>query len=118
LNCWATNWPRWITALIALCTTKLPEDYTFFVHLTAPDGFVKAQHDQQPFKGLWPTTRWTQENIFADRIEIPLDEGVQPGQHLLLAGLYNPQSGERVPLIAGPVAPSPDAILLEKIQIK
>ncbi len=104
-------------ALYWRALTELPEDYTFFVHLTAPDGFVKAQRDQQPFKGLWPTTRWTQETVFADRFEIPLGEGVQSGKYLLLAGLYSPQSGERVTLVAGPIAPSPDAMLLGSVKI-
>ncbi len=98
--------------------TELPQDYTFFVHLTAPDGFVVAQQDQQPFKALWPTTRWTPDNILADRFNISLGDHIQAGDYLLLAGLYNPQTGERLPLLSGPVAPSPDAVLLTPLSLR
>ena len=91
------------------------QDYTVFVHLTAPDGFVKAQHDQQPFDGLWPTSRWTTGDVLADRYEIVLDENVQPGEYLLLAGLYEAQTGQRLPLIGESRAPSPNAVLLGQV---
>jgi hypothetical protein len=97
--------------------TALDEDYTAFLHLTAPDGFVKAQQDRQPFNGLWPTSRWTPGDVLADRFDIPLDESIQPGQYLLVTGMYLPASGERIPVISGPSAPSPDAILLGRIDI-
>ncbi len=93
------------------------EDYTGFIHLTAPDGFVKVQQDHQPFSGFWPTSRWRTGNIFADRYDISLTEGMQPGEYLLIAGLYSLQSGQRLPLESGPVSPSPDATLLTTITI-
>ena len=94
------------------------QDYTVFVHLTAPDGFVKAQHDQQPFDGLWPTSRWTAGDVLADRYEIVLDENVQPGEYLLLAGLYEAQTGQRLPLIGESRAPSPNAVLLGQVTVE
>ena len=95
------------------------QDYTVFVHLTAPDGFVKAQHDQQPFDGLWPTSRWTAGDVLADRYEIVLDENVQPGEYLLLAGLYEAQTGQRLPLIGeSSRAPSPNAVLLGQVTVE
>ena len=36
-------------ALYWRAATPVPDDYTIFLHLTAPDGFVKAQQDRQPF---------------------------------------------------------------------
>lgn len=98
--------------------TALPEDYIFFVHLTALDGYVLAQQDQPPFNRLWPTHRWVPGDILADRFEIPVGDWIQPGDYLLLAGLYNPQTGERLPLVSGSASPSPEAVLLEKIQLK
>jgi hypothetical protein len=94
------------------------KDYTLFLHLTAPDGFVKAQRDQPPFNGLWPTSQWQTGDRLADRYSIVLDEWLQPGEYLLLTGLYEPQSGQRLSLVNAPPAPAPNAILLEKIQLK
>src|SRR5690606_3439207 len=99
-------------------TTTLPTGYTFFVHLTAPDAFVKAQQDQPPFGNARPTTVWQPGELYADRFELTLDAGVGPGQHLLLAGLYDPVSGERVELREGPAGPAPGTVLLGKVAIE
>jgi hypothetical protein len=96
---------------------SLTENYAMFLHLAAPDGFVKAQHDRQPLNGLWPTSRWSPGEVVADRYEIPLDSSIQPDEYLLLAGVYSTQSGERLDLINGLPSPSPDAVLLGKIEL-
>jgi hypothetical protein len=95
----------------------LEQDYTIFLHLTAPDGFVKAQQDRQPFDGLWPTSQWMPGDILATRFDIPLDESIQPGEYLLVTGMYLLETGERLPLIEGPSAPSPNAILVGRVKI-
>ena len=96
----------------------MAENYTAFLHLTAPDGFVVAQHDQQPFNGLWPTTVWTPGAVQADRFEIPLPDNLTPGQYLLLTGWYNSQTGQRLPRVRGPVAPSPEAVQLTSLTLQ
>jgi hypothetical protein len=96
----------------------MDHNYTIFLHLTAPDGFVKAQQDGQPFDGLWPTDRWRVGEMLATRSEIRLDESVSPGDYLLLTGMYLPESGERLRLLAGPPGPSPDSILMGPVTIE
>ncbi len=97
-------------------TTSLSTDYTFFVHLTAPDGFVKAQQDQPPQNGLWPTSRWATGTAVSDQFELSL-ETVQPGEYLILAGLYDRNTGERVPLVNGDSGPAPATVLLGEITV-
>jgi hypothetical protein len=97
--------------------TEVKEDYTTFLHLTAADGFVKTQQDRQPFDGLWPTSRWAENDLLADQYTIWLDDWLGPGEYLLLAGLYEGGSGRRLAVINAPPAPAPDAILLEKIEV-
>lgn len=96
---------------------KLETNYTMFVHLTAPDGFVKAQQDQPPFNGVWPASQWQPGQLLADRYELELDESIAPGEYLLLAGLYNPATGERVPPVDGPAGPAPATVLLGKVEV-
>ncbi len=97
--------------------TPLPEDYTVFVHLTAPDGFVKAQQDRQPFAGARPTSHWVPGEVLADRYDLPIDEGITAGDYLLLAGMYHPASGERLAVLEGPAGPAPKTILLGEVRI-
>ena len=94
-----------------------PADYTIFVHLTAPDGFIKAQQDQPPFGGARPTSRWQAGERYADRYELTLDAGVTPGEYLLLAGMYDPETGERLAVLEGPTGPAPATVLLGRVEI-
>lgn len=109
--------PTLRVALYWRASEPLSENYAAFLHLTAADGFVVAQHDQQPFKGLWPTTAWAPTAVQADRFEIPLPDNLSPGQYLLLTGWYNPQTGQRLPLVDGPTAPSPEAVHLTSLDL-
>ena len=97
---------------------SLDKDYTFFVHLTAPDGFVKAQQDQQPFAGTRPTSHWQSGDLFADRYDLALNESVTSGDYLLLAGMYDPTTGERVGLIEGSNGPGPNTVLLATVTVE
>lgn len=96
----------------------LEEEYTVFVHLTAPDGFVKAQADRPPFEGAYPTSQWQPGETLADRYDLELNESVTPGDYLLLAGMYRPASGERLSLVDGPAGPVPGAILLGSVHLE
>lgn len=98
-------------------TAEPAEDYVVFIHLTAPDGFVKAQKDRQPFYGLWPTGRWQPGRQFADTFSLELDPALPPGDYLLVTGLYAPASGNRLPVITGPTSPSPNSVRLINLQI-
>jgi 4-amino-4-deoxy-L-arabinose transferase-like glycosyltransferase len=119
-----TKPPVWVDGKRVLRVTltwraerRQTEDYTIFVHLTAPDGFVKAQHDRPPFAGAYPTSHWQAGKVVADRYDLILDGSVTSGDYLLLAGLYRPATGERLPLLAGPAGPSPAAVLLTPLKI-
>jgi hypothetical protein len=96
----------------------LPTDYTIFTHLTAPDGFVKAQSDRQPLAGAWPISRWQPGELVADRYDLPLEAGITSGEYLLLAGLYDPATGERLPLLEGIPGPAPATVLLGTVVIE
>jgi 4-amino-4-deoxy-L-arabinose transferase-like glycosyltransferase len=94
-----------------------PQDYTVFVHLTALDGFVKAQHDQPPFDSAYPTSRWQAGEVLSDRYMLHLDGSITPGDYLLLAGMYEPESGKRLSVLDGPTGPTSDTVLLGPIQV-
>ena len=71
-------------------------DYTVFLHLAAPDGFVQAQRDTSPVFGFFPTSSWPPEEIVADMHCLHLPAGLAPGQYDILAGLYDPETGVRL----------------------
>jgi hypothetical protein len=76
-------------------TESLPADYTVFIHLRAPDGFVRSQADGPPVSGHYPTTSWQPGEIIQDVHPLPATDLSQT-DHLAI-GLYDPVTGERLP---------------------
>ncbi|MCS7285815.1 MAG: glycosyltransferase family 39 protein [Anaerolineae bacterium] len=80
------------------------EPYKIFLHLVAPDGRVLAQADSFPQGGTLPTTAWIKGERLLDKLKLALPPDLPPGLYRLIAGMYDPDSGKRVPVIKGDVA--------------
>jgi len=74
-------------------------DYTVFVHLLDAAGNVVAQGDSPPRGGRYPTHWWEPGEVIADEHVIPLPADLPPGEYRVRAGLYRPDTGERLPLV-------------------
>lgn len=96
----------------------LPHDYTIFIHLIAPDGTLIAQDDRPPEGGFYPTSAWDIGEIVVDHytLALPPIEGQYPKGTLyrLLAGLYRPETGERLQRADG----GGDTVELGTIEVK
>lgn len=92
----------------------LDTDYTVFVHLIDPDGDGQAlaQGDAPPLGGRWPTSLWLPGVALDDAHTVPLPPDLPPGTYHLRVGLYDPESGMRLPLPDGA-----DALLLAEIDL-
>lgn len=91
-------------------TGPMPADYTVFIHLRAPDGFVRAQADGPPVSGHYPTSAWYAHQVVQDIHPLPPVDYSQI-DHVAL-GWYDPQTGMRLPAFDSNHDPLPDDILL------
>jgi len=73
-------------------------NYTVFTQLTGPDGQVWAQWDNPPQDGRYPTTAWAENDTVVDRYTLTLRAGAPAGEYRLLVGMYDPTTGERLPV--------------------
>jgi len=80
-----------------------PVSYTAFIHLADDSGRVWAQNDSVPANWNRPTTGWVAGEYISDEHTLTLPNGLPPGGYTLFVGLYDPQTGNRVPG-AGPGA--------------
>ncbi len=82
-----------------------------FVHLVGPDGRVVVQGDQWP--GGLPSTTWAANQVIIDEYAIQLPEDAPPGTYQIALGLYSPDSGLRLPIVAanGQVLPDDQFVL-------
>jgi len=77
-------------------------DYSVFVHLVDDDGLIAAQRDSYPAGGNAITSHWPVGAVIPDRhvIQIP-SIAPAPSQTRLLVGLYDYDSGARLPTADG-----------------
>lgn len=72
--------------------TRVP--HKVFVHLVDETGRVLTQDDQFPQNGRINTTTWEADTLYRDVYMLPDVPTV--GSYALVAGLYDPESGERL----------------------
>ncbi len=93
-----------------------PEDYTVFVQLLNAGGQLVAQNDSAPQAGAAPTASWAPGEVVADSHMLSLPAGESGSGYQLIAGLYRPADGQRLPITANGV--TSDALTLTTIELK
>ncbi len=91
--------------------------YTVFVHLLGPDGAPAAQGDQEPLGGFYPTDAWVPNVPVDDEYTLALPAELAPGTYRLVVGLYDPATGERLPLLHDG-RPDGDAVEVGAVQVE
>ncbi|MCY4525986.1 MAG: hypothetical protein OXB89_05200, partial [Anaerolineaceae bacterium] len=89
-----------------------PDNYSFFLHLNAlDDPRPLAQVDGNPAVPARLTSTWNrpEETLISPRFSLPLPEDLPPGDYRVTLGLYNFETGERLPLRDETDAPLGDA---------
>ncbi len=73
------------------------QDYNIFVHLLDENGELVAQADGPPQNGRYPTSIWETGEEIKDIRRIMLPEEIPPGQYLVAIGMYDLETGQRLP---------------------
>jgi hypothetical protein len=94
--------------------------YTVFVHLIGPDGFLYGQVDRPPAHGAAPTHSWAPGQVVIDPFSLPVLSDAPPGAYHIAAGLYDPNSGERLPVYdaAGTELPNRQIVLPVEVTVQ
>ena len=73
-------------------------DYTVFVHLLDSLGQLRGQADAPPKSGKYPTSVWDAGETIADLHTLALSPDLPAGEFRVAIGLYDPETGQRVPM--------------------
>jgi len=87
-------------------------DYTVFTHLLDGDGQLRAQKDNQPQQGMYPTYLWDSGERIMDVYELTIDSKAPPGDYDFAIGMYELLTNERLPITIESGEPNPDNRLL------
>ncbi len=89
-----------------------PENYSLFLHLVGDDDpRPLAQVDGNPAVPARLTQTWDrpEETLISPRLTLSLPDDLPPGDYRVMLGLYNVETGERLPLQDASGAPLGDA---------
>lgn len=82
-------------------------DYTALIHLGQPDAEPLATGDSPPLGGAYPTSAWGNGETIDDRYFLTLPADLLPGRYPVWIGLYDPATGERLPVkVEGELQPN------------
>ena len=90
--------------------------YSSFAHLIDQQLNIYAQQDNL-HPGRYPTVHWEADEYNQDEHEIPIPPATPPGEYLLVVGLYDPQTLERLPVRPERGEPPEDAVILQSITV-
>jgi len=76
-------------------------DYTVFVHLLDESGTLVAQADHPPLEGAYRTSFWVPGDVVRDPHSLTVDAAVPPCACTLLVGMYDSETGTRLPAYDG-----------------
>ncbi len=88
------NRPLGVT-LVWRAETEPTQDYRVFIHLRNAAGETVAQTDGEPVHWTRPTSSWQAGETVTDRHALWVG-ALPPGEYSLVAGLYLPETGERL----------------------
>jgi hypothetical protein len=91
--------------------------YTVFTHLLDPRQRVWGQSDSIPGIGAMPTTSWLGGEVITDRYEIEVNSEAPPGEYTVEIGMYDADTGQRLPVYGDDQALEGDRLLLGVLQI-
>ncbi len=74
------------------------ERYKVFTHLVGPDGQIHGQRDLEPGNGTLPTNGWVPGEYVVMEYDVPLTAAAPSGTYELRLGLYQPETGKRLPV--------------------
>lgn len=98
--------------------TEMEINYHVFIHLLSEEGEIWAQKDNPPVEGSRPTGGWVKGEVIRDEYRITLEGEIPLGEYLLTAGIYNPVSGERLPVLIEGERVQGDRINLGRLRVE
>jgi hypothetical protein len=97
--------------------TPLTTSYKVFAQLLAADNTLLAQADSFPAAGQRPSAGWLPGEIIADPHTLTFANSPAPGSYRLIAGLYDPLTGQRLLLVNDQGQTIGDAIIVTEVTL-
>lgn len=92
--------------------------YTLFVQAVDDQGGKAGQLDRLPCGGECLTPGWQPGDIVGERLLLPIRPDAQPGTYRLILGMYDLQTGQRLPVLDARGGAAGDSLSLGTLTIR
>jgi hypothetical protein len=75
-----------------------PAEYHLFVHLGDPGQAPLAQADSPLMNGTYPSQLWADGEVFDETVSLVLPPDLLPGDYPITIGIYDYETGQRLPV--------------------
>jgi hypothetical protein len=96
----------------------MEREYQLFTQILGPEQRMVGQRDTMPDCNEGPTWQWQPGSVYTGFYQIPIFAGELPGDYPLWIGLYDLQTGERLPITDEAGAPGSDALQVATITVR
>jgi len=91
--------------------------YAVFVHVRDADGYPLIQNDGDPVNGDHPTDLWRPGDVIADPRILLVRADIPPGRYPVFVGLYDRDTGTRVPVQDAAGQPLGDSLFVGTVEV-
>ncbi|MSP12201.1 MAG: hypothetical protein EXR62_04495 [Chloroflexi bacterium] len=98
--------------------TAQDQNYKVFVHLLDENGKLWGQYDGPPVCWNYPTSNWFLGEIVPDRIHLASQAEIPAGRYRLFIGMYQQNSGQRLPVWHNGQSQAGDTLGLAEITVE
>lgn len=95
----------------------MERDLTVFIHIANDADQVVAQGDGPPMWDAYPTSHWKPGDVVRDSHRIVMPLHAHAGNYRVWAGLYDPATGERLPVLNLASASVDNRVLLAGLRV-
>ena len=92
--------------------------YAVSVQLLDANGVLRAQHDQQPGGGAFPTTSWVQGEVLVDTYQLEMPADLAPGRYKLIVRMYDPATLATLTGVGADGSPAGEGLTLATVQVR
>ncbi|HID62228.1 MAG TPA: hypothetical protein EYP49_05735 [Anaerolineae bacterium] len=97
---------------------EMDTSYTVFVHILDGENRIWGQRDSPPGDGTLPTTGWLPGEVIADHYDVSIQPDAPPGLYVIEIGMYQAETGQRLPIINRKGQVVGDRVLLGEVTVQ
>jgi hypothetical protein len=100
------------------CLKKTDRNLRVFAHITTPEGQMVSSQDHWLMAGHFETNQWNDGEVVRERYVVVLPAGLVAGRYQLRVGWFDPEKGDRLPILSPGASDGEDRARVAEIEVR